>query len=73
MKKRPTLSDRLRERLRQRLGTCPTCGATTMGLRKAAKECGTSPATLSRFLRGHDAVSGMLDSLDSWLERGEAK
>jgi hypothetical protein len=66
-KKRQTLSDGLRQKLRQRLGVCPTCGAATMGLREAARASGTSPATLSRFLRGHAAGSGLLDALDAWL------
>jgi hypothetical protein len=67
--KKPTLSDRLRTKLRDRLGTCPTCGAPTMGLREAARESGTSPATLSRFLRGRSAGSGLLDALDAWLDQ----
>lgn len=48
-----TLTDQLRDKIRDRLGICPTCGHLRGdSLRGLAKKIGTSAPTLSRWLNG---------------------
>lgn len=60
--------DELRERCRERMHYCRTCGQPMEpGLRKCAAQIGVSPAALSRFMRGKQPSGPMVDKLAMWL------
>lgn len=68
-----SLSETLREGLRSRMQTCPTCGHPALSTRGAADLAGVPSATLWRFLRGHTVDSDTLDKISAWLEGPNAE
>ena len=62
-----TLSEDIRARLAKEVGTCPTCGRTGGGTKKAAQEMGLATTTLWRFLGGKPVNSDHLDMIANWL------
>lgn len=67
-----SFTDRLRERLKARMGTCPTCGVPRMSQRDVVRLTGINPATLSRFLAGNAPSAGLVDALTEYLGAEEA-
>jgi len=67
-----SFTDRLRERLRKRMGTCPTCGVPKMSQRDVTRLTGIDPATLSRFLAGQGPSAKLVNALTEYLGAEEA-
>ena len=67
-----SFTDELRQRVRERLAFCPTCGQpTTEGGVRAQSDAipGVSHTTLWRFLTGRGDPSGkLIDTLVAWLD-----
>lgn len=65
-----TPTEKLRQQVRQRIGSCPTCGRSGMSLREAAKQIGPpiGAPILSRFLNGNTITSDTFDRLSAWVE-----
>ncbi len=67
----PRLSETIRDGLRSKMQTCPTCGHPALSTRGAEALSGVPSATLWRFLRGHSVDSDTLDKIAAWLEGGD--
>ena len=67
-----TLTDRIRERLRKRLGLkppCPTCGHSTLRIpTEALASIGIGQAVIFKFLGGTQVKSDTLDRISAWLD-----
>lgn len=60
--------DELRERVKRKLGYCPTCGQPRdMRSREAAEAIGVAHTTLWRFLSGRSPSADLVDRLAKWL------
>ena len=73
----PTMSERVRERLRKRLGStppCPTCKRSTSPIPDAiAAHIGVSNQTLAKFLSGSSVSGDTLDRIVTWLDAQSEK
>lgn len=67
-KKRETLQEGYRRKLKAMMGPCPTCGGLSSGYRELAAKVGLDQATLWRFLSGKDARGSTLDAIHAFLE-----
>ena len=71
----PTLSERVRMRLRKKIGwvACPACGRGPGRKGKAivapaARQIEVSPQVITRFLGGADVKASVLDKISTWLD-----
>lgn len=64
-----TLSERIRDEVRDLSAPCPTCGQprNKRGLRHLAAEIGIPHTVLWRFMKGGAATTDTLDRIDTWL------
>lgn len=63
------LEKKLRADIRQRMGTCKTCGHPSASMRDVAKACGLSVSTISRFLGGKELTLRHAEHLMRWLAK----
>lgn len=64
-----SFTDDLRQRVKKKLGYCPTCGQSTKtNTRQAAKRVGVSHTNLWRFLSGKSPSAATIDAVVRWLE-----
>lgn len=69
--KPPTPTEVLREKVRAKMGACPTCGKNRLSLRDAAAQVGspTNATILLRFLDGKTINSDTFDRLSAWVDK----
>lgn len=58
-----TLTEEVREKLREEAGRCPTCGHASTTTRDLGRKLGVSYTSLWRFLGGGTPSAGLLDRL----------
>lgn len=63
-----SFTDELRDKVRDNLTSCPTCGRPLLSRQKAAAQIGVTLPTLNSFLKGESVRSETIDKLMRWLE-----